>query len=181
MSQLLRLIVTTLWLGVLLVPSAIPAASSGPGDPVILRISAGVSNPSSAPSVVTPTKLVSFAISEADLRQLDLRQVITSTPWTTGRHQFLGVSLSVLLDHLGFGGRSVEAFAINDYSVIIPGGGAAKEGPIVAFEMDGKPMSRREKGPLWIIYPYDESAKYRTETVYSRSIWQLNRIYILPE
>jgi hypothetical protein len=42
--------------------------------------------------------------------------------------------------------------------------------------MDGKTMSVRDKGPLWIIYPYDSSADYRTEVVYSRSIWQLDRI-----
>ena len=63
-----------------------------------------------------------------------------------------------------------------DYAVTIPTSDAVEGGPIIAYEMDGKPMSRRDKGPLWVIYPFDDSAKYRTETIYSRSIWQLNRI-----
>jgi hypothetical protein len=39
-------------------------------------------------------------------------------------------------------------------------------------------MSLREKGPLWIIYPFDSSPEYQTELTYSRSIWQLNRIEV---
>jgi hypothetical protein len=43
---------------------------------------------------------------------------------------------------------------------------------------DGKPMSVREKGPVWMLFPYDDVAAYRTEQTYARSIWQLNRIEI---
>jgi hypothetical protein len=37
-------------------------------------------------------------------------------------------------------------------------------------------MSIREKGPLWLVYPYDLNKAYQSETIYSRSIWQLVRI-----
>jgi hypothetical protein len=37
-------------------------------------------------------------------------------------------------------------------------------------------MSVRDKGPLWLIYPYDSKAEYQSETIYSRSIWQLVKI-----
>ena len=40
-------------------------------------------------------------------------------------------------------------------------------------------MSVREKGPIWVIYPYDHDADYRTDTIFSRSIWQLDRIDVL--
>ena len=65
---------------------------------------------------------------------------------------------------------------MNDYAVDIPIGDARDGGPIIAYEIDGKPMSVREKGPLWIVYPYDSKTEYRTETIYSRSIWQLDRL-----
>ena len=39
-------------------------------------------------------------------------------------------------------------------------------------------MSVREKGPLWIVYPYDSNIAFQTETIYARSIWQLDRISI---
>jgi hypothetical protein len=40
-------------------------------------------------------------------------------------------------------------------------------------------MSLRDKGPLWIIYPYDSKSDFRTEVVYSRSIWQRDRLEAL--
>jgi hypothetical protein len=39
-------------------------------------------------------------------------------------------------------------------------------------------MSVRDKGPLWVIYPYD-SDDYRSEVIYSRSIWQLDRLEVV--
>jgi hypothetical protein len=45
--------------------------------------------------------------------------------------------------------------------------------------MNGAEMSIRDKGPLWIVYPYDASDDFRSEVVYSRSIWQLDRIEVI--
>ncbi|RYH00603.1 oxidoreductase, partial [Salipiger sp. IMCC34102] len=39
-------------------------------------------------------------------------------------------------------------------------------------------MQVRDKGPLWIVYPYDDTPEYRSEVIYSRSIWQLDRIEV---
>jgi hypothetical protein len=71
------------------------------------------------------------------------------------------------------------ATAINDYSVEIPLSDAVEGGPIIAYLMDGEEMSIRDKGPLWVIYPYDSDADFRSEVVFSRSIWQLDRLEIL--
>ncbi|OZA14153.1 MAG: hypothetical protein B7Y02_04980, partial [Rhodobacterales bacterium 17-64-5] len=48
--------------------------------------------------------------------------------------------------------------------------------PILAYEMDGAPMNVRDKGPIWVIYPYDDDSAWRTGTTYARSVWQLDRI-----
>ena len=53
-------------------------------------------------------------------------------------------------------------------------------GPIIAYMMNGEEMSVRNKGPLWLVYPYDLNHEYRSEVIYSRSIWQLDRIDVLP-
>ncbi|WP_252928140.1 hypothetical protein [Paracoccus sp. 08] len=44
----------------------------------------------------------------------------------------------------------------------------------MAYLMDDREISVRDKGPLWIVYPYDADRQYQTEVIYSRSIWQLN-------
>ncbi len=110
------------------------------------------------------------------LEALDNTTIETSTIWTEGDHVFQGVSLAVLAEELGIEGTALRATAINDYTVEIPLSDAVVGGAIVAYMMDGKPMSVRDKGPLWVIYPYDSNADYRSEVVYSRSIWQLDRI-----
>lgn len=104
----------------------------------------------------------------------------TSTTWTKGVQTFTGVELSDLFDVLGVSGSLLKASAVNDYAVEIPTRDAVEGGPIVAFLRNGEVMSLRDKGPLWIVYPYDHSSEDRTEVIYSRSIWQLDRIEVLP-
>ena len=122
-----------------------------------------------------------------DTAQFDLEMLLlmrqveftTTTIWTDGTKTFTGFPLAVLLERLGVTSGSLNATAINDYSVSIPVTAIDENAPIIAYSMDGKFMSRRDKGPLWIIYPYDSNTRYRTETVYSRSIWQLDRIEVV--
>ncbi|KUP92683.1 molybdopterin-dependent oxidoreductase [Tritonibacter horizontis] len=114
----------------------------------------------------------------AQLRALDAREVNTTTIWSEGVQNFVGVSLDRLMDHVGVTEGTLEVAAVNDYAVEIPMSDVAAGGPIVAYMRNGKTMSLRDKGPLWIIYPYDSGAEFRTEAIYSRSIWQLNRITV---
>ena len=103
----------------------------------------------------------------------------TSTIWTDGVHSFTGVSLADLAAELGVEDGQFLATAINDYTVEIPFSDAVEGGPIIAYLMDGEEMSVRDKGPLWVIYPYDSDADFRSEVIYSRSIWQLDRLEIV--
>ena len=102
----------------------------------------------------------------------------TTTLWTEGVKTFKGVALADLLDMVGVQDGTIRALAINDYAVEIPVDSLTASTPIVAYEMDGAPMPRRQKGPLWIVYPYDSDVAYQTEVIYSRSIWQLDRLVI---
>ena len=119
-----------------------------------------------------------FSLSVQDLQDIAVTDVVTSTIWTQGVHKYTGVPLHAILQHLELSGTTIEAIALNDYSVTMPFD-TQVEWPIVAFAIDGQPIPRREKGPLWIIYPFDQSPEFRTETIYSRSIWQLNRLNIV--
>jgi hypothetical protein len=47
---------------------------------------------------------------------------------------------------------------------------------LVAYAMNGQTMQLRDKGPLWIVFPYDDSVQYQTDYVFSQSVWQLNRL-----
>lgn len=110
------------------------------------------------------------------LAALGLETIETTTIWTEDKQVFEGVPLAALADLIGVQTGTFFATAINDYTVEIPVADAVHNGPIIAISHNGEDMSVRDKGPLWIIYPYDSSSKYRTEVIYSRSIWQLDRI-----
>jgi hypothetical protein len=102
----------------------------------------------------------------------------TETIWTTGAQTFEGVRLKDVLDAAGVSAGTLKAFAINDYAVEIPFEDAEDGSAIIAYRRNGDLMSVREKGPLWVIYPFDQDARFRSEVYYSRSIWQLDRISV---
>ncbi len=47
---------------------------------------------------------------------------------------------------------------------------------LIAYARNGQPMTLRDKGPLWIVYPFDTDPMYRSEVIYANSIWQLEQI-----
>jgi hypothetical protein len=102
----------------------------------------------------------------------------TATNWTDGTPSFTGVALKTLLDAAGATGTEVEAIALNNYSATIPIDSIDEDTPIIAYAIDGAPFSRRDKGPLWVVYPYDEGDAYRNELVYGRSVWQLRTLTV---
>lgn len=113
------------------------------------------------------------------LEAMEAAEFETTTIWTEGPQTFTGVPLVALLDDLGVTEGTIKAMAINDYVVEIPFEDAVEGGPIVAYRLNGNPMSVRDKGPLWVVYPYDSDEAYQTEVIYSRSIWQLDRIDVV--
>ena len=113
-----------------------------------------------------------------ELEKLPATSFETSTPWTEGKTRFEGVKLGDILKAVKADGNEVVATALNDYAVVLPVSDENGADPIIAYKMNGSPMSVREKGPLWVMYPYDSDEALQTETYQSRSIWQLNRLTV---
>lgn len=128
--------------------------------------------------VATPESGETWQFDLADLQALPTAKFETTTIWTEGKQAFEGVPLVALLDHVGASGKQLRAVALNDYAVTIPIADAVEGGPIVAYMRNGAEMSVRDKGPLWIVYPYDDNETYKSEEFYSRSVWQLDRIVV---
>lgn len=114
-----------------------------------------------------------------DLIAIEVSEFTTTTIWTTGPQTFSGVSLKAFLSSQGIESGTILASAINDYTVEIPVSDATIDGPMIAYRLNGEEMSIRDKGPLWIVYPYDSKPEYQAEVIYSRSIWQLDRFAIV--
>jgi len=132
-------------------------------------------------AVAPPANEEVWTFDMAELMALPAQNFETETIWTEGVQEFEGVSLLALLEHVGSTGSAIRAVALNDYAVSIPVADAVEGGPMVAYVRNGDEMSVRDKGPLWIIYPFDDNETYKSEEYYSRSIWQLDRIEIVAD
>lgn len=151
----------------------LPLAAASQADPtgeVLLTVTSPMADQAEAEAVQFDLEM---------LQELGTVEFETSTIWTQGVQTFEGVPLSALVESLGMSGTTLRATAINDYAVDIPISDAVEDGPIIAYKLNGEEMSVRDKGPLWIVYPYDSKKEYQSEVVYSRSIWQLDRIEVI--
>ena len=122
------------------------------------------------------TAFVTYDLTE--LQSMPEVIVNTTTPWTDGMQEFRGVPLAALLPNM-VGVFELRLTAVNDYVVTMPSDLLTDSIPIVAYERNGMLMSIRDKGPFWLIFPFDDSETFMTDAMLSRSIWQLFRIEIL--
>lgn len=118
----------------------------------------------------------SVSFTREALEEMDQVEITTSTIWTDGIETFSGVSLRRMFEDLGVTDGTIELTALNDYVIAIPFDELEPDAPILATRKSGAVMSVRDKGPFWVIYPYDQDARFQTETIFARSIWQVARV-----
>lgn len=158
--------------------AATPAARTGhaqeqrlprPAEPVILTVSGriGVTNRDGTAEFDRPM-----------LEGLGMTGFETTTPWYDGPVRFDGVRMDRLMEAVGANGETILAYALNDYSTEIPVGDFARHNVLLALKRNGLYMPVRDKGPLFIVYPYDSDPQLRHQRFYSRSAWQLVRIVV---
>ena len=113
-----------------------------------------------------------------DIEALGVEKIETTTPWHDGKVVFEGVPLQRLLEEVGAQGADLDIVALNDYRTSVPIEDAAKYGAILASRKNGKTMPVSDKGPLFVIYPFDDYPELRNEVYYSRSAWQVRSITV---
>lgn len=120
-----------------------------------------------------------LVFSLTQLQQMPLASIRLSTPEGL-QQQWQGVRLRKLLELIpGAGnGRPLHTTALNHYSVLIPYEDIQRYDPLVAYQLDGRLMSIRDYGPLYLIYPFDDHPELRQQMFYNRSIWQLSEIHV---
>jgi hypothetical protein len=113
------------------------------------------------------------------LESLAGRSAQMETPWTEGRVRFSGPFLRSVLAAAGAHATRIRVTALNDYSADVPVEDAAKLDTMLATRMNGDLMSVRDKGPLFLVYPFDQNADLMNEKYFSRSVWQIRTIEVI--
>ncbi|WP_299996489.1 molybdopterin-dependent oxidoreductase [uncultured Cedecea sp.] len=142
---------------------------SKPEGKVLLTLSGNIENTNEAGKAV-------FDL--ASLEKLGMVSFQTTSPWYDGRTTFEGISLQKLMDYVGAKGSVVKVTALNDYTTEIPLSDFKKYNVILALKVNGKYMRVRDKGPLFVVYPYDSIPELNNQIYYSRSAWQVSKMSI---
>ncbi|RZU98267.1 oxidoreductase [Spiribacter vilamensis] len=112
------------------------------------------------------------------LAELEGRRLETETPWHDGPKTFSGPLARAVLDAVDAQGVQITATALNDYGAEIPVDDLRDYDVILATHKDGERMSVRERGPIFVIYSFDSHPELHRETIYGRSVWQVNRLHV---
>ncbi len=155
--------------------AAMPAALWKPSNAFaakpLLRVSGSIGSESGSDPV---------EYDAAGLNGLPQTSFTTSTPWSTSPIEYKGISAGDLFHAVGAHGSRVQLVALNDYVVdseiefILAGDG------LFATHQNGTPMPISEQGPVFLIFPFDARPELKHQSYYSRSVWQLAEIIVLP-
>ena len=86
--------------------------------------------------------------------------------------------MRTLLRAVGASGERVVAIALNDYMTEIPIVDFEQYDVLLALKRDGAYMPVRDKGPLFIVYPFDSFSELQAQKFYNRSAWQLAQLIV---
>jgi len=140
-----------------------------PDGPVVLTISGKIANMNAGQTAAFSMRMI---------EALPQQTFTIKTPWYPKPMQFTGPLLRDLLGAAGSSGSKVITAGLDDYKTEIPVADTVQYNMLVARLLNGKPMSVREKGPLFLLYPFDSKPELQTERYYNRSTWQLVRLTV---
>jgi hypothetical protein len=149
----------------------------GNSDALSEEVSAGYHSFLVILSVAVDGTETSFTLEEL----LAMRQssVVTANFYVSQVAHFQGPSLrSVLLATNVPPSATLTMVALNDYTVRVPARDAYDYKVILAVQRDGEPMSVRNKGPIWVIYPMDDHPELQGTAYNDRLVWQLRRVIV---
>ena len=112
------------------------------------------------------------------LESIGTVELVTQTPWYDHVVTFEGVPISDLLDVVGAQGSEVLVTALDDYRSVIPMSDFESYRVVLALRRDGELMPVRDKGPLFIVYPFDSDPVLQSERYYMRSVWQVKELTV---
>jgi len=128
-------------------------------------------------SVSTPEKSATYTLEE--LLALPQITVVTKNDYVDTAATFQGPRLRAVLEPLNVGpDATLKMVALNDFSSNVPAVDAFGYDVILAVLRDGEPMSVRDKGPIWVIYPMDDHPELQDDSFNGRLVWQLKSIAV---
>lgn len=116
-----------------------------------------------------------------DLDAMPQHTILTENEFVDGMNTFTGPLARLLIEETdNRSSNRVKLTAANQYHIEVPVKDFFDYDVILATRQNGQLFSRRDKGPIWLIYPMSEHAELRDSTYNARLIWQLIHMEVLP-
>ncbi len=119
-----------------------------------------------------------MALTEAELLAVPQTTVRTENEFVDAMTAFEGPLGRDVLALVGEGGTMVVLTAVNDYAVEVPIEDFVNYNVLFAMSADGEKFSRRDKGPIWVVYPMSDHTELQDPVYNARLIWQLVKVEI---
>ncbi|MFM5176220.1 hypothetical protein ACEUAO_12535 [Aeromonas caviae] len=122
-----------------------------------------------------------ITLDEAALAALPQVEFETATPWTLGTHRYRGPTLkSVLAQQQVDSASAIDVVALNGYQQRVDLSLFAKVPLTLVRYQDDKPLTRRNKGPLWLLVPLSAHPDMDVSAIHNNMVWQVIRIEVVP-
>ncbi len=122
-----------------------------------------------------------ITLDEAALAALPQVEFETATPWTLGTHRYRGPTLkSVLAAQQVDSASAIDVAALNGYQQRVDLSLFAKAPLTLVRYQDDKPLTRRNKGPLWLLVPLSAHPDMDVSAIHNNMVWQVIRIEVVP-
>ncbi len=122
-----------------------------------------------------------ITLDEAALAALPQVEFETATPWTLGTYRYRGPTLkSVLAAQQVDSASAIDVAALNGYQQRVDLSLFAKVPLTLVRYQDDKPLTRRNKGPLWLLVPLSAHPDMDVSAIHNNMVWQVIRIEVVP-
>ncbi len=112
------------------------------------------------------------------LRALPAEEVLTRNPWEKTKVRYRGVLLRDLVTAVGGHGAVLRIEALDDYHSDLDVADVEAYDILLAYEREGQTLPVRDKGPLFVVFPFTDVPALETQGRYAQSLWQVSRITI---
>jgi hypothetical protein len=113
-----------------------------------------------------------------DLLEFPQTSFETTTIWTEAPHVFSGPSLSGVLGAFGAGQGDLTLTGLDSYRVTLRRSMVDEVSPIIAISLDGQRIRTRNRGPYWLMFPFDSRKEFQAAEYFAASVWHLAQITV---
>lgn len=121
----------------------------------------------------------SLDMTASELSKLETHRYKAVLPGGDGAVQDVaGPLVRDVLAAAGVTGTKITARALDGYELDIPMEDVQNFDVLAATEVDGKPLSVRDRGPAWIVYPTVDHPELKDALYEARSVWQIKELIV---